>query len=360
MIGVKKLFAIMFLLLLLGSFGVMAEEKFDHFTTGFPLTGMHTNVECEACHIKGIFKGTPTQCQGCHNSQIAPGKSAKHIASTNLCDNCHNEFNWENAVLDHGAVMGGCNQCHNGVTATGRPPQHVATAPVQCDGCHGTLAWTPVRFDHDLAIGTCSSCHNGIQSTGKPKDHIVTTSDCDACHTVRGWIPANGFNHENAAGRCNNAGCHSLPSPHIAINGQCDHCHTTAGWKPVNKVDHDFVVGTCASCHEDDFPVGHVAIIQPHLCDACHSANTDWANFNMLDTGHRQLDAPLVVCGDCHAKDYPPDKHIMFDDTQAPWPVADMGFCANACHHYASQASTVPIPYQQVHQFSARDKSWKP
>jgi len=345
------------LVVLAFSSNAMAEEKFDHFTTGFPLTGMHTNVECEACHVKGIFKGTPTQCQGCHNSQIAPGKSAKHITSTNLCDNCHNEFSWDNAVLDHGAVMGGCNHCHDGVTATGKPPQHVATAPVQCDGCHGTLAWSPARFDHDLAVGTCASCHNGITSTGKPKDHIVTTSDCDACHSVRAWIPANGFNHENAAGRCNSAGCHSLPTPHIAVNGQCDHCHTTAGWKPVNKVDHNFVVGTCASCHLP-LPSGHVVLKDPNSpCDSCHISTLSWLT---LRFDHQLVDL-TTPCGNCHAADFVQNPHVKIEDPKQWYTAAELNQCNGPCH-YQTVVGGPLIPYQTVHQNSATvvPPSWKP
>ena len=40
---------------------------FDHFRTGFPLTGGHERVRCESCHIRGLFKGTPSQCKTCHS-----------------------------------------------------------------------------------------------------------------------------------------------------------------------------------------------------------------------------------------------------------------------------------------------------
>ena len=39
---------------------------FDHLTTGFLLTGLHQDVRCETCHIKGIFKVTPRDCATCH------------------------------------------------------------------------------------------------------------------------------------------------------------------------------------------------------------------------------------------------------------------------------------------------------
>ncbi|MGD9729828.1 MAG: hypothetical protein AB7V39_26085, partial [Nitrospiraceae bacterium] len=44
------------------------DEKFDHFSTGFPLTGGHRDVACSDCHMRGIFTGTPRQCAACHTS----------------------------------------------------------------------------------------------------------------------------------------------------------------------------------------------------------------------------------------------------------------------------------------------------
>ena len=46
------------------------DEGFDHSTTGYFLTGQHTILSCEACHIRGIFKGIPKTCEGCHERVI--------------------------------------------------------------------------------------------------------------------------------------------------------------------------------------------------------------------------------------------------------------------------------------------------
>ena len=53
-------------------------NKFDHYSTGFPLEGAHVTTECESCHVRGIFKGTPTQCAGCHGTSSTIGTSKKH------------------------------------------------------------------------------------------------------------------------------------------------------------------------------------------------------------------------------------------------------------------------------------------
>ena len=41
-------------------------RDFNHMTTGFPLLGGHATAACETCHVGGVFKGTPKNCDGCH------------------------------------------------------------------------------------------------------------------------------------------------------------------------------------------------------------------------------------------------------------------------------------------------------
>src|SRR5260221_5715052 len=78
------------LLLTAPGLGVGQIVSFDHLTTGWPLTGMHENVRCETCHIKGIFKGTPRTCSFCHSqndtSRGAKAMPLNHIITTQTCD----------------------------------------------------------------------------------------------------------------------------------------------------------------------------------------------------------------------------------------------------------------------------------
>ena len=70
---------------------VEAAEKFDHYTTGFPLTGEHRSLSCDRCHVGGVFKGTPRQCESCHSlgSRVsAPAKPLNHIPTNQRCDSC--------------------------------------------------------------------------------------------------------------------------------------------------------------------------------------------------------------------------------------------------------------------------------
>ena len=104
---------------------------FDHFRTGFPLTGGHNQVGCGSCHQNGVFAGTPRRCASCHDR----------------------------------------------VRATGMPGNHVVTSAA-CDDCHTTRQWSITAFNHANVATRCASCHNGLQSSGKPANHLTTTADC--------------------------------------------------------------------------------------------------------------------------------------------------------------------------------------
>ena len=164
-------------------------SDFDHFSTGFPLTGGHRRVECDSCHLSGIFVGTPERCNGCHNNVRASGKPASHIRTNNTCDDCHTSANWRLARFDHGSVSGNCVSCHNGSTAIGKNTSsaHIKTSNT-CEFCHSTFSWGRVsRVDHQAVIGTCKGCHNGSTAKGKHGRHIKTNESCDSCHISNNW-----------------------------------------------------------------------------------------------------------------------------------------------------------------------------
>src|SRR3989304_6213343 len=69
--------------------------NFDHFQTGFPLTGAHAGLSCASCHQDGSFTGTPKVCADCHNSVRASGKPARHIRTQAACDSCHTTRHWQ-------------------------------------------------------------------------------------------------------------------------------------------------------------------------------------------------------------------------------------------------------------------------
>lgn len=133
------------------------QMEIDHSTTGFALSGGHAQVQCERCHMQGIFRGTPRQCAQCHS----PGGR---------------------------------------IVSTYKPANHLPTT-VNCDSCHRTTAWTPVN----------TYIHRSVAY--KPHRSSVA---CAACHTTNNEVIVWRF----AAYRPDCAGCHAgdfRPNPHKKV-----------------------------------------------------------------------------------------------------------------------------------------------
>ncbi len=175
--------------------GQAKTTKFDHLSaSGFALDTTHARATCETCHVKGVFKGTPKTCEGCHSTGsrvVATPMSAAHLPTTQACDTCHKTSGWLGAKFSHsGVVAGSCATCHNGTTARGKSPSHIVTS-ASCDTCHKTTSFTPASFSHaSVSSGTCTNCHNGTSARGKTANHIATTQSCDTCHKTNAWTPA--------------------------------------------------------------------------------------------------------------------------------------------------------------------------
>jgi hypothetical protein len=97
-----------------------SDATFDHNKTAFPLTGAHTDVSCERCHVGGAFKGTATACAACH------ARPASHLSSFTDCASCHATGGWRPATftlshafpMGHGGAGGTCTACHPSTWAT--------------------------------------------------------------------------------------------------------------------------------------------------------------------------------------------------------------------------------------------------
>jgi len=271
---------------------------FEHIKTGFVLSGAHAQVRCETCHIKGMFKGTPRDCAGCHmqgSRMGAMAKPARHVPTSAPCDSCHRSSGWTPASFSHAGVgPGSCITCHNGSMASSKPGGHIVTADA-CDKCHRTTAWIPAGYNHiGVVPGTCASCHNGTMATGKPNGHVATIDSCDGCHSTSAWFPAK-YNHVGVVpGTC--ANCHNgtsalgKTSNHVPTTGvntwlSCDSCHKSTTSFANARLHGSVVVtkGTCTQCHERGNPYGvkgrpsdHTAGSSkgaPNSCDnsGCHS-----------------------------------------------------------------------------------------
>ncbi|WP_315747738.1 MULTISPECIES: hypothetical protein, partial [unclassified Bradyrhizobium] len=241
----------------------VGQGSFDHFSTGFPLTGSHRAVECSSCHVGGRFKGTPTQCASCHNGAQTAGMSVNHPKTTTRCESCHQTSTWKDIrVIDHTQAKAPCAACHNGLMARGKPKNHITTT-APCDTCHRTAASFRVamRMDHTGIVAGCANCHNGTVARGKSSGHVPTALPCESCHTNTSSFAGATFQHRATDTNC--ATCHNgktamgmTTPPHIPVTGvQCSNCHTnTAASFATYTMNHASVsTARCDSCHNGSY-----------------------------------------------------------------------------------------------------------
>lgn len=292
-------------------------RDFNHMTTGFPLSGIHATTACETCHVGGVLKGTPRNCDGCHalgQRVVATPKSTSHIVTSAPCESCHfNTATFLGARYNHGAATPGqCKTCHNGLQATGKPASHNTgnKATASCDQCHRAIAWSPASWNHTgVTPGTCTNCHNGSTAIGKPAGHNTVakaTYQCDECHGFVGWLPAR-FKH-NIPGTC--ASCHNdtvaIGKRHSTLTSiketnPCSDCHrSTLSWLPATYT-HTAPV-SCVTCHDGikaiGKSVGHIATADD--CNMCHFSTATWAGaLGGKPANHIPYNAG-VTCTSCH------------------------------------------------------------
>ncbi|HLJ78350.1 MAG TPA: hypothetical protein VKT75_13090 [Acidobacteriaceae bacterium] len=261
---------------------VSAQVAFDHFATGFPLTGSHRLVECGQCHLFGQFKATPRICVACHNGQQWPGKSWNHPRTTDLCGACHTTSTWSDiTTIDHTQATVVCSDCHNGVIAVGKSPTHVVTS-LPCQNCHKTTATfgMAVTMDHTGITAPCANCHNGVAATGKPANHIPTIAPCDMCHkSTLSFATATIMDHTGITNGC--ATCHNnvqalgKPASHLPTNLPCETCHASTVTFLGAFFQHQPTDTNCANCHNNVVATGLTT--PPHVpvgsvqCSACHT-----------------------------------------------------------------------------------------
>lgn len=296
-------------------------RDFNHMTTGFPLSGGHAAAACETCHIGGVFRGTPRNCDGCHTVGkriVATPKSNEHIVTDAPCESCHfNTATWLGARFNHGTAKAGqCATCHNGRIVAGKPASHSAgnKATKSCDSCHRTVAWLPVSWNHNNAAGLCSTCHVSSPDVSsqnrKPAGHMAPalkgTLECDSCHFYTAWYP-NGFKHNTggACSSCHNAtlatgktASHTLAS--VKGQNECSDCHYSTAWRPAS-FKHN-TAAACSSCHNGTKAVGksagHVATADE--CNQCHFSTTTWTGaLGGKPANHIPYNSG-VSCSACH------------------------------------------------------------
>jgi hypothetical protein len=273
----------------------------------YPLTGKHIVVDCESCHIDGIYVDTPTECEDCHQaspSEIYPD----HFEGE--CEDCHTAAGWVPEEFEHDPVVE-CRSCHVDETptdhyvqvgeyhrflslvleTTSRQPDASTpkrAAPATCENCHpSTTDWEDVTFDHG-GFTDCQHCH--LEEA--PEEHYL--GQCSRCHNTEDWEEA-WLDH---TGLTNCETCHQADVGHY--EGRCASCHNTEDWR---QVDFDHTHNRdCLACHTYHVP----ADLYPGQCSNCHNTD-DWREVAFSHAGldncarcHSRPNHYDDGCGDCH------------------------------------------------------------
>jgi hypothetical protein len=129
--------------------------SFNHSSTGFPLMGAHSGLECGDCHrdLQSFrIVPRPTGCASCHEKDYrrSPFQHAAYGAGTD-CQECHLQDSWSYAHspawfnVQTGTHAGiGCTACHKN---SGDYREYT------CHDCH--------RAHSDDNGGRCLDCHTG-------------------------------------------------------------------------------------------------------------------------------------------------------------------------------------------------------
>ncbi|HEX3397442.1 MAG TPA: hypothetical protein VHS76_12140 [Steroidobacteraceae bacterium] len=318
--------------------------RFDHDKVSFKLSGAHTSLSCDACHLGGRYQAAPKSCSGCHaTDDVHRGSRGEE------CAKCHTSKEWTAARFDHLKETGydlqgaheklNCLSCH-------RSGNYKDPVPKDCNGCHRADDAHGTRFG-----AACADCHDNSKWRVAAYDHearhkfplqgVHAKIDCDACHTAV-------IAKQKLGQDC--VSCHRSEDPHGgSLKQACSNCHGQQSWSSGIAFDHDLTsypllglhrVVSCAQCHASmTFKEAPITCIACHAqqdvhkgglgkqCESCHSTN-GWPLWSFdhakqthfaLVGGHANLSCAAChleppgtaktpsVCASCHRQD---DRHL--------------------------------------------------
>lgn len=250
--------------------------RFDHRITRFDLSGAHTAVPCEKCHLRAssstfatAFRTGPRPCVECHHDPHGGIFVQRYGAD---CARCHTDAAFVPSIFTltmHEAAA---------FRLTGA---HLA---VPCAPCHRLAGST--KLELHLPSYRCETCHED-KHRGQFRERMAAKS-CAQCHATTSWNMRS-FDH-SATG-------FPLAGRHATIS--CGQCH-----RPDSEgvVRYSGLPKRCSDCHADvhrgQFTVNGVV-----SCESCHSPR-QWADVSFdherqsrfsLTGAHRR-----VVCAGCH------------------------------------------------------------
>ncbi len=258
-------------------------KAFDHELTGYLLDGSHLEQDCKKCHEPAKVAVTVSQREDL---------TASFLGLKHDCLSCHEDL--------HEAKLGSdCLSCHD----TGKWPELLPDAPfdhaktdyeltgkhvdVKCELCHKTE-----RQLDPLSFALCLDCHEDSHA-----GQLAARADggkCEACHDVKGFLPASYDMAEHDESRFPVTGLH------LAVS--CKACHETQVIESIETARFVYESRECKDCH-DDPRTGHSSqVSDTYSCRDCH-VDAGWREWVFdhdrsefkLTGGHDLLDCHL-----CH------------------------------------------------------------
>ena len=266
-----------------------SQGTFTHST--WALQGRHAAQACASCHRDGVYRGTPTDCVGCHQASYNQAANPNHLAAgfPTACATCHRvtDTSWSQGTFTHStwALQGrhaaqACASCHRNSVYRGTPrecagchiakynqttnPNHAAAGfPTNCEVCHRATdsSWSQGTFNHARwpLVGShtgqpCARCHVGGVYQG-------TSTQCVACHRSD-YDGTRNPNHATAGFPTACEPCHRVADTSWS-QGTFNHT-----WFPITTGKH--AGNPCSACH--NVPTN----FRLFTCLTCHDrARTD-------------------------------------------------------------------------------------
>jgi len=208
-----------------------ALDRYPHDQVGFSLVRHQQLADgsasvCTDCHVPGGYALDRTTCAACHRGMDAVF-AERHVADYGAgCLSCHDGRAMPDG-FDHGAIF----------------PLDGAHVDVACDTCHVPAAATRLSE-------ACVACHE------EPAIHRGGFgTNCAACHTVDGWLPARLRVHAFPLDHGKQAGegevscltCH--PDGYVAYTCYGCHEHEPDAVERAHREDGMTEIADCARCH---------------------------------------------------------------------------------------------------------------
>jgi len=326
-----------------------------HQENGFPLTGVHTTVSCNACHLSESelrFDRIGNDCKSCHLEDFNNTTNPNHTEAgfSNDCLECHDLHtpDWETDKVNHdffpltkGHEIADCAKCHIGGDFANTPntcvachlpdfegtqnPNHVvAHFSNDCTLCHTTDPdWVPAQYtQHDAEYfpiysgkhqgqwSECADCHTNASNYAE--------FSCTVCHlnpeTDDGHDGVSGYVYENSAClACHPAGDVETSFDHNESDFPLTGAHITTDCIACHAGGYAGTPTDCASCHTDNFNQtsnpDHGSIGLSTDCASCHTTGPGWApatfanhnDYYALNGAHAAI---ANDCATCHNGDY--------------------------------------------------------